>query len=52
VRQYAVTLDVIEDLARGDEWVIPPSGRFRQGGDQVEILAAAVPSAMLLRSRP
>jgi dihydrodipicolinate synthase/N-acetylneuraminate lyase len=54
VRQYAETLDVIEGLARPDDWVIPTIGPdFGKALDQAEILKErAFPSAMLLPLAP
>jgi len=54
VRQYAATLDVIEDLARDHEWVIPTIGPdFGKAMDQAEILRGRqFPSAMLLPLAP
>ncbi len=54
VRQYGATLDVIESLARDDEWVIPTIGPdFGKAMDQAEILRGRrFPSAMLLPLTP
>jgi 4-hydroxy-tetrahydrodipicolinate synthase len=54
VRHYADTLDVIEELAQSDDWVIPTIGPdFGKAMDQAEILKSRhFPSAMLLPLTP
>jgi 4-hydroxy-tetrahydrodipicolinate synthase len=54
VHEYAATLDVIENLALADDWVIPTIGPdFGKALDQAEILKGRqFPSAMLLPLTP
>jgi dihydrodipicolinate synthase/N-acetylneuraminate lyase len=54
VRAYESTLDVVEDLARADDWVIPTIGPdFGKAIDQAEILKSrSFPAAMLLPLAP
>ncbi|HTR83841.1 MAG TPA: dihydrodipicolinate synthase family protein [Reyranella sp.] len=54
VRAYAATLDIVEELAEADDWVIPTVGPdFGKAMDQAEILKGRrFPAAMLLPLAP